>query len=115
MLDILDYNLKLIHVLGKELVGPDTLFRRPDLIPKDNGDNDQVTLLPESLLAHLPMPLSWKDNGWPHMLSKNFHKHPLKSLVIFFSSRLHGLSLSKKQIGKKIQRTKIVCITLLNL
>ena len=41
------------------------------------------------LLGHLPMPLSWKDNGWPHMLSKNFHKHPLKSFVIFFSSRLH--------------------------
>ena len=41
------------------------------------------------LLAHLPVPLSRKDNGWPHMLSKNFHKHPLKSLLIFFSSRLH--------------------------
>ena len=41
------------------------------------------------ILAHLPVPLSRKDNGWPHMLSKNFHKHPLKSLVIFFSSRLH--------------------------
>ena len=45
--------------------------------------------LPLFILAHLPVPLSRKDNGWPHMLSKNFHKHPLKSLVIFFSSRLH--------------------------
>ena len=44
---------------------------------------------PSLILAHLPMPLSQRDNGWPHTLSKNFHKHPLKSFVIFFSSRLH--------------------------
>ena len=40
MLDISDYNLKLIHIPGKELAGPDTLSRRPNLIPKDNSDND---------------------------------------------------------------------------
>ena len=46
MLDISDYDLKLIHVPGKELVGPDALSRRPDLIPKENNDNKQITLLP---------------------------------------------------------------------
>ena len=52
MLDISDYDLKLIHVPGKELVGPDTLSRRPDLIPKENNDNEQITLLPKSLFVN---------------------------------------------------------------
>ena len=52
MLDISDYDLKLIHVLGRELAGPDALSRRPDLIPKENNDNEQITLLPESLFVN---------------------------------------------------------------
>ena len=52
MLDISDYDLKLIHILGKELAGPDTLYRRPNLIPKENNDNEQITLLPESLFVN---------------------------------------------------------------
>ena len=52
MLDISDYDLKLIHVLGRELAGPDALSRRPDLIPKKNNDNEQITLLPESLFVN---------------------------------------------------------------
>ena len=52
MLDTSDYDLKLIHIPGKELAGPDTLSRRPDLIPKENNDNDQITLLPKSLFIN---------------------------------------------------------------
>ena len=52
MLDISDYDLKLIHVPGKELAGPDALSRGPDLIPKSNNNNDQITLLPESLFIN---------------------------------------------------------------
>ena len=52
MLDISDYDLKLIHVPGKELARPNALSRRPDLIPKDNNNNNQVTLLPESLFIN---------------------------------------------------------------
>ena len=52
MLDISNYDLKLIHVPGKELAGPDALSQRPDLIPKENIDNDQLTLLPESLFIN---------------------------------------------------------------
>ena len=52
MLDISDYDLKLIHVPGKELAGPDALSRRPDLIPKENNDNEQITLLSESLFVN---------------------------------------------------------------
>ena len=51
MLDISDYDLKLIHVPGKELAGPDALSRRPDLIPKENNNNDQI-ILPESLFIN---------------------------------------------------------------
>ena len=52
MLDTSDYDLKLIHIPGKELAGPDALSRRPDLIPKENNDNDQITLLPKSLFIN---------------------------------------------------------------
>ena len=53
MLDISDYDLKLVHIPGKELTGPDALSRRPDLIPKDTNNNDQVTLLPDSLFINI--------------------------------------------------------------
>ena len=52
MLDISDYDLKLIHVPGKELAGPDALSRRPDLIPRENNDIEQITLLPKSLFVN---------------------------------------------------------------
>ena len=52
-LDILDYDLKLVHVLGKELAGPNALSRRPDLIPKENHNNEEVTLLPELLFINI--------------------------------------------------------------
>ena len=52
MLDISDYDLKLIHIPGRELAGPNALSRRPDLIPKENNDNKQIALLPESLFVN---------------------------------------------------------------
>ena len=53
MLDILDYDLKLIHVPGKDLAGPDVLSQRPDLIPKNDRNNNQITLLPQSLFVNI--------------------------------------------------------------
>ena len=52
MLDISDYDLKLIHIPGRELAGPNALSRQPDLIPKENNDYKQITLLPESLFVN---------------------------------------------------------------
>ena len=52
MLDISDYDLKLIHVPGRELAGLDALPRRPNLIPKEDNDNKQITLLPKSLFVN---------------------------------------------------------------
>ena len=53
MLDLANYDLKLIHVPGKQLLAPDTLSRRPDCIPKEDTDNAGVTLLPQTLFVRL--------------------------------------------------------------
>ena len=53
MLDLADYDLKLVHVPGKQLSAPDALSRRPDFIPKENTDNEGVTLLPQTLFVRL--------------------------------------------------------------
>ena len=53
MLDLADYNLKLVHVPGKQLSAPDALSRRPDFIPKEDTDNEGVTLLPQTLFVRL--------------------------------------------------------------
>ena len=50
----MDFDLKLIHVPGKQLIAPDALSRRPDLLPEDADlDNDNVTLLPDSMFVRI--------------------------------------------------------------
>ena len=53
MLDLVDYDLKLIHVPRSKLCAPDALSQQPDLIPKIDNDNEGVTLLPQSLFVNL--------------------------------------------------------------
>ena len=53
MLDLADYDLKLIHVPGKQLSAPNALSRRPDFVPKEDTDNEGVTLLPQTLFVRL--------------------------------------------------------------
>ena len=53
MLDLADYNLKLIHIPGKQLSAPDALSRTPDYIPKEDTDNEGVTLLPQTMFVRL--------------------------------------------------------------
>ena len=53
MLDLTNYDLKLIHITGSKLCAPDALSQRPDLIPKIDSDNEEVTLLPPSLFVNL--------------------------------------------------------------
>ena len=43
------YNLKLVHVPGTRMIQSDALSRRPDLCPKEDNDNENVTLLPEQM------------------------------------------------------------------
>ena len=53
LLDLVDFNLQLIHLPGKELTVPDALSCRPDLSPDSDSDNEDVTLLPPSLFINL--------------------------------------------------------------
>ena len=53
MLDLADFDYKLIHVPGSTLNAPDALSQRPYLIPKVDDDNEGVTLLPPSLFINL--------------------------------------------------------------
>ena len=43
----------MVHIPGKLLAGPDALSHRPNLLPSDDTDNDNVTLLPPSLFVNL--------------------------------------------------------------
>ena len=52
LLDLADFDLKIIHVPGRLLAGPDALSRRPDLHP-DDSDNSSTILLPESMFVNL--------------------------------------------------------------
>ena len=71
MLDLADYNLKLIHVPGSKLCTPDALSRQPDLIPKIDNDNKGVTLLPQSLFINLI------DTDLNEKIVKSSEKDPL--------------------------------------
>ena len=71
MLDLADYDLKLIHVSGSKLCAPDVLSRRPDLIPKIDNDNKGVTLLPHSLFVNLI------DMDLNEKIVKSLEKDPL--------------------------------------
>ena len=53
LIDLTDFALKMIHVPGKLLAGPDALSRQPDLLPSEDADNDGVTLLPPSLFVNI--------------------------------------------------------------
>ena len=71
MLDLADYDLKLVHVPGSKLCAPDALSRRPDLIPKIDNDNEGVTLLPQSLfINHINTDLNEK-------IARSSEKDPL--------------------------------------
>ena len=50
LLDLADFNLKMVHVPGKLLVAPDALSRCPNLLPPDD-DNEDVMLLPPSMFV----------------------------------------------------------------
>ena len=52
LLDLADFDLKIIHVPGRLLAGPDALFRCPDLHP-DESDNLSTVLLPDSMFVNL--------------------------------------------------------------
>jgi hypothetical protein len=48
-LQLSQYNLNLVHVPGRQMVQSDALSRRPDHIPEGDTDNEDMTMLPETL------------------------------------------------------------------
>jgi len=46
---LFQFNLKLVHVLGSQMVQSDALSQQPDLAPEEDNDNTDLTLLPNTL------------------------------------------------------------------
>ena len=44
-----EFDVKLVHVAGSKMIQSDTLSRRPDYIPDEDTDNEDMTLLPDEL------------------------------------------------------------------
>ena len=53
LIDLTDFDLKMIYVPGKLLAGPNALSCHPNLLPTETNDNAGVTLLPPSLFVNL--------------------------------------------------------------
>ena len=48
-----EYNIKLIHMPGKQMVQSDALSRQPDLCPDEDTDNKDKVLLPNDMFVRL--------------------------------------------------------------
>jgi len=48
-----EFDLNLIHIPGTQMVQSDALSRRADLAPDTDDDNDDRTLLPDSLFVNM--------------------------------------------------------------
>ena len=48
-----EFDVKLVHIAGTKIIQLDTLSRRPDFIPKEDMDNENITMLPDALFMNL--------------------------------------------------------------
>ena len=48
-----EFDIKLIHTPGHKMIQSDTLSRRPDFIPDEDTDNENVMMLPDNLFIQL--------------------------------------------------------------
>ena len=48
-----EFDIKLVHVAGTKIIQLDTLSRRPDFIPEEDMDNEDITMLPDTLFVDL--------------------------------------------------------------
>ena len=48
-----EFDIKLVHITRTRIVQSDTLLRRPDLIPEEDTDNEDLIMLPETLFVNL--------------------------------------------------------------
>ena len=48
-----EFDVKLVHITGTKVIQLDTLSRRPDFIPEEDMDNENITMLPDTLFMNL--------------------------------------------------------------
>ena len=53
LLDLSEFDLHFSHIPGRDLCAPDALSHCPDHIPSSDSDNEDVTLLPDTLFVNL--------------------------------------------------------------
>ena len=53
LLYLLEFNVKLTHILGSKMIQSDALSRRPDYVPDEDNNNKDITMLPNSLFINL--------------------------------------------------------------
>ena len=71
LLNLVDFDLTMIHVPGSHLAEPDALSRRPDLLPSTTPENEGVTLLPSFLFVNLI------DTSLSHRIQSSSASDPL--------------------------------------
>ena len=48
-----EFDVKLVHTPGNEMVQSDARSRRPDLCPEEDNDNEDIVMLPDELFVNL--------------------------------------------------------------
>ena len=48
-----EFDVKLVHIPGHKMIQSDALSRRPDFIPDEDNDNEDITMLPNNLFVNL--------------------------------------------------------------
>src|SRR6266702_6055793 len=48
-----DFDIQLVHTPGHKMIQSDALSRRPDFVPDEDHDNEDMTLLPDQLFVNL--------------------------------------------------------------
>ena len=48
-----EFDVKLVHTPGHKMILSDALSRRPDFVPENDDDNDNMTMLPNDLFINL--------------------------------------------------------------
>ena len=48
-----EFDVKLVHIAGMKIVQSDVLSRWPDFVPGEDTDNENITMLPDTLFVNL--------------------------------------------------------------
>ena len=53
LLYLSEFNVKLTHISGSKMIQSDALSRRPDFVPEEDNDNEDIMMLPDNLFVNL--------------------------------------------------------------